>query len=130
MTNEPKIESSDLLGRWKSLTDIVDAKLASCINGLSKSCPENLREAMRYSLLSPGKRLRPVLCLLGAEALGGSIEDAIFNAVAVEMIHSYSLIHDDLPAMAFRRWLHQTGYGKWAALVANRRRPSPVNHRG
>ena len=99
ITNEPKIESSDLLGRWKSLADIVDAKLASCINGLSKSCPDNLREAMRYSLLSPGKRLRPVLCLLGAEALGGSIENAISNAAAVEMIHSYSLIHDDLPAM-------------------------------
>ncbi len=54
---------------------------------------------MRYSLLSPGKRLRPVLCLLGAEAVGGTISGAISNAAAVEMIHSYSLIHDDLPAM-------------------------------
>ena len=54
---------------------------------------------MRYSLLSPGKRLRPILCLLGAEALGGSTFGAMANAAAVEMIHSYSLIHDDLPAM-------------------------------
>ena len=54
---------------------------------------------MRYSLLSPGKRLRPILCLLGAEALGGSIFEGMANAAAVEMIHSYSLIHDDLPAM-------------------------------
>lgn len=99
ISNEPKIEAADLLGRWRSLANVVDEKLESSIQGLSKSCPGNLRDAMRYSLLSPGKRLRPVLCLLGAEALGGTIASAICNAAAVEMIHSYSLIHDDLPAM-------------------------------
>jgi len=56
-------------------------------------------EAMRYSLFTGGKRLRPVLCLAGAEAVGGSAEAALPAAVALEMIHTYSLIHDDLPAM-------------------------------
>ncbi len=54
---------------------------------------------MRYSLLAPGKRLRPALVLMAAEACGGAIEAAMPAAVAVEMVHAYSLIHDDLPAM-------------------------------
>ncbi len=54
---------------------------------------------MRYSLLAPGKRLRPMLVLLAAEACDGSIEAAMPAACAVEMVHAYSLIHDDLPAM-------------------------------
>ena len=62
-------------------------------------CPANLREAIRYSLLAPGKRLRPMLVLLAAEAVGGSIEAAMPAACAVEMIHAYSLVHDDLPGM-------------------------------
>ena len=56
-------------------------------------------EAMRYSLLSGGKRLRPILTLLSCEACGGHAEDAVPFACALEMIHTYSLIHDDLPAM-------------------------------
>ncbi|HXT59242.1 MAG TPA: farnesyl diphosphate synthase [Pirellulales bacterium] len=62
-------------------------------------CPALLGEAMRYSLLAPAKRLRPLLALMAAEACGGTIEAALPAACAVEMIHSYSLIHDDLPAM-------------------------------
>jgi geranylgeranyl diphosphate synthase type II len=61
--------------------------------------PAELLAAMRYSLLAPGKRIRPILVLLAAEACGGSVEDALPAACAVEMIHAYSLIHDDLPAM-------------------------------
>ncbi len=64
-----------------------------------RGCPEILREAIRYSLLAPGKRLRPALVMMAAEACGGTIADALAPAVAVEMIHAYSLIHDDLPAM-------------------------------
>ncbi|HVS34541.1 MAG TPA: farnesyl diphosphate synthase [Gemmataceae bacterium] len=60
--------------------------------------PESLREAMRYSLLAPGKRLRPALVVLAAEACGQG-GDPWPAACAVEMIHAYSLIHDDLPAM-------------------------------
>ena len=62
-------------------------------------CPEHLREAIRYSLLAPAKRLRPTLVLLGAEACGGSREAAMPAACAIEMVHTYSLIHDDLPCM-------------------------------
>ena len=65
----------------------------------TKGCPETLATAMRYALLAPGKRLRPALVLMAAEACGGSVQDAMPGAVAVEMIHAYSLIHDDLPAM-------------------------------
>lgn len=61
--------------------------------------PTELVEAMRYSLLSGGKRLRPALVLGGAKAVGGAADDALPAACAVEMIHAYSLIHDDLPAL-------------------------------
>jgi geranylgeranyl diphosphate synthase, type II len=62
-------------------------------------CPTQLAEAIRYALLAPGKRLRPRLVLLAAEACGGSVDDALPAACAVEMVHAYSLVHDDLPAM-------------------------------
>ncbi len=61
--------------------------------------PETLREAMRYSLLAGGKRLRPILCLAACELAGGAAEVALPTAVALEMVHTMSLIHDDLPAM-------------------------------
>ncbi len=63
------------------------------------TCPERLAMAMRYSVLGGGKRLRPVLCLMAAEACGGEPEAALPAACALEMVHTYSLIHDDLPAM-------------------------------
>ena len=68
-------------------------------SSLPTGCPDPLREAIRYSLLGPGKRLRPMLVLMAAEACGGSLAAAMPAACAVEMIHAYSLIHDDLPAM-------------------------------
>jgi geranylgeranyl diphosphate synthase, type II len=61
--------------------------------------PENLREAMRYAVLGPGKRLRPVLVIRSAQAVGGSTDDALAPAGAIELIHCFSLVHDDLPAM-------------------------------
>ncbi|WP_248930845.1 polyprenyl synthetase family protein [Paenibacillus hamazuiensis] len=61
--------------------------------------PEKLKESMQYSLMAGGKRLRPILVIAAAEAFGGRIEAAIPIACAVEMVHTYSLIHDDLPAM-------------------------------
>jgi len=66
---------------------------------LDSDCPNHLRDAMRYCLLAPGKRLRPLLVLAANQLCGGQIEDAMPAACAVEMIHNYSLIHDDLPAM-------------------------------
>src|SRR5262245_36163241 len=62
-------------------------------------CPARLAAAMRYSVLGGGKRLRPVLCLISTEACGGDPEVAIAAACALELVHTYSLIHDDLPAM-------------------------------
>ena len=61
--------------------------------------PATLHKAMRYSLFAGGKRMRPALSLAAAEACGGSPEDALPLACAVECIHTYSLVHDDLPAM-------------------------------
>ncbi|NES99052.1 MAG: polyprenyl synthetase family protein [Sphaerospermopsis sp. SIO1G2] len=61
--------------------------------------PEKIYEAMRYSLLAGGKRVRPILCLATSEMIGGTIDMAMPTACAVEMIHTMSLIHDDLPAM-------------------------------
>ncbi len=61
--------------------------------------PELLTQAMRYSLLGGGKRLRPLLVLAACEMCGGSLADAIPAACAVEMVHAYSLVHDDLPGM-------------------------------
>lgn len=61
--------------------------------------PATIHKAMRYSLFAGGKRMRPALCLAAAEACGGKMADALPLACAVECIHTYSLIHDDLPAM-------------------------------
>src|SRR6266540_3650347 len=61
--------------------------------------PATIHKAMRYSVFAGGKRLRPALCLAAAEACGGSAKEAMPLACAVECIHTYSLIHDDLPAM-------------------------------
>ena len=82
----------------RSLGPQIDAALDARTR-LADGCPSGLREAMRYSLLAPGKRLRPMLVLLAAEACGGSIDAAMPAACAVEMVHAYSLIHDDLPSM-------------------------------
>jgi len=61
--------------------------------------PSNLRQAIRYSLLGTGKRLRPILTMQACLAVGGQPQDAIAPAAAIEMIHCFSLVHDDLPAM-------------------------------
>ena len=65
----------------------------------AKAKPATIHKAMRYSLFAGGKRMRPVLTLAAAEACGGEIDDALPAACAVECIHTYSLIHDDLPCM-------------------------------
>jgi geranylgeranyl diphosphate synthase type II len=76
----------------------VDEYLAGLSLG-SEPGVERLRDAMRYSLLAGGKRIRPVLALATAEALGHDPQEVMPFAAAIEMIHTYSLIHDDLPAM-------------------------------
>ena len=85
--------------------------------------PSLLHQAMRYSALAPGKRIRPVLTLICAEAVGGQRNDALDAACAVEMIHCFSLIHDDLPALDnddLRRGLPtcHVKFGESAAILA------------
>ena len=76
----------------------IDAALARVLPP-APDCPQVLHDAMTYSLLAGGKRLRPILCLASAEAVGGDRAAAMPAACAIELIHTYSLIHDDLPAM-------------------------------
>ncbi len=77
---------------------MVEEALTDQLSSLGE-IPAQLREAMAYSLCAGGKRLRPVLLLAACESLGGAAADALPFACALEMIHTYSLIHDDLPAM-------------------------------
>lgn len=83
---------------WKTLQQEVDEALDQRMP-TEREPPVVLHRAMRYSLLAGGKRLRPILCLLSAEAAGGRRADALTPALAIELLHTYSLIHDDLPAM-------------------------------
>src|SRR5512134_1102851 len=76
----------------------VDAALAAFLPR-APECPAVVADAMRYSVTAGGKRLRPILCLAAAEAVGGERSLAMPAACAIELIHTYSLIHDDLPAM-------------------------------
>lgn len=90
---------------------------------VSDSLPGRLHQAMRYSVFAGGKRLRPILMLAACEAVGGDSETVLPAACALEMIHTYSLIHDDLPAMDdddFRRGrptCHKV-YGEALAILA------------
>jgi geranylgeranyl diphosphate synthase type II len=77
----------------------IEAALRHHWENFTREAPEPLRYAIAYSLLAPGKRLRPLLTLLMHEVAGGEGEAALAAACAVEMVHTYSLIHDDLPAM-------------------------------
>ena len=76
----------------------IETALASVLPA-PPDCPAVVAEAMRYSLMAGGKRLRPILCLASADAVGGDRSLAMPAACAIELIHTYSLIHDDLPAM-------------------------------
>ncbi|MEK7499185.1 MAG: polyprenyl synthetase family protein, partial [Patescibacteria group bacterium] len=85
----------------KYLSDIrtqVDQELDHLLQS-ERTQPTRLHTAMRYSVFAGGKRFRPALCIASCEALGGSIEDALLPATAIEALHTYTLIHDDLPAM-------------------------------
>jgi geranylgeranyl diphosphate synthase, type II len=95
MVNALSPPSTEHADRLRSRTDTALEGYVAFREG----CPARLQEAIRYSLLAQGKRFRPTLVLLAAEACGGPIEQAMPAACAVEMVHAYSLIHDDLPAM-------------------------------
>ena len=84
--------------RFEEYKDAVNKALLPALHSAGPM-PEKLEESMAYSLSAGGKRLRPVLLLASCEAAGGDPEEAMAFACALEMIHTYSLIHDDLPAM-------------------------------
>ncbi|NOY68992.1 MAG: polyprenyl synthetase family protein [Deltaproteobacteria bacterium] len=89
----------DLTGYLEQKRTVINAALLTRIS--SKGDGSRLCEAMRYCLMGNGKRLRPILCIAAAEAVGGDTKSPILEDIscALEMIHTYSLIHDDLPAM-------------------------------
>jgi geranylgeranyl diphosphate synthase type II len=91
-------ETLDFSALTRALKQQVDAALDEYAK-YSPDCPTHLAEAIRHSLLAPGKRLRPLLVLMSCQACGCDSRQALPAACAVEMVHTYSLIHDDLPAM-------------------------------
>ena len=87
----------DLNAYFAEKIERINAALESILKTSER--PDRLLEAMTYSLMAGGKRFRSVLCVAAAEAVGGDLEDVLPAACALEMVHTYSLIHDDLPAM-------------------------------
>ena len=88
----------DAESRLRRFAEKVDRRLADLLQPRGGEPPE-LFAAMRYSALSPGKRLRPALCMASAAAAGGEAESALDAGCAIELVHCFSLIHDDLPAI-------------------------------
>jgi len=114
-----EFDLKNYLSRRKQLVEAALEKVFPVPTGLQKK----VIEAARYSLGAGGKRLRPILCLAAAEVVGGDIETALPAACALEMIHTYSLIHDDLPAMDnddFRRGVptNHKVFGEAIAVLA------------
>ncbi|MDO9529910.1 MAG: polyprenyl synthetase family protein [Syntrophales bacterium] len=95
MTPEKKISLDDYL---KARKNIVDEALDRYLPG-EDTFPSTIFKSVRYSVFAGGKRLRPILCMASAEAVGGNIETVLPVACALELIHTYSLIHDDLPVI-------------------------------
>ena len=85
--------NSYLISKRKKVNACIDELLNNTVNS------SRIVEAMHYSLMAGGKRVRPILCIAASEAVGGNADDVLPAACALEMIHTYSLIHDDLPAM-------------------------------
>jgi geranylgeranyl diphosphate synthase, type II len=114
--------SFDIGAYMKERADAVDAALERLLPAETLR-PETLHKAMRYSVFAGGKRLRPVLVIAGAEAVGGTAELVMPTACAMELIHTYSLVHDDLPAMDnddFRRGVptNHKVFGEAMAILA------------
>ncbi len=123
MTQASLTVSSDFSQTLKKLAGQVDDALQKWLPQPMPEVSAKLNEAMRYSALAGGKRIRPALCLLVAEAAGLHSEAALRAGCAYELIHTYSLIHDDLPSMDnddFRRGrpTNHKVYGEATAILA------------
>ncbi|MBM3998137.1 MAG: polyprenyl synthetase family protein [Planctomycetes bacterium] len=115
------LDALDFLERAAPMRTRIEAAL-EVYSRYDADCPIVLRDAIRHSLLAPAKRLRPMLVLMAAESCGGG-PSAMAAACAVEMVHTYSLIHDDLPAMdddELRRGIPtcHVKYGEATAILA------------
>ncbi len=119
--HSPAAQSTfDLMGYLSAQKEQIEAALDASI---ALTYPEKIYESMRYSLMAGGKRLRPILCLATCELMGGTVQMAMPTACALEMIHTMSLIHDDLPAMDnddYRRGklTNHKVYGEAIAILA------------
>jgi len=98
ITDSKRENTMDLKSYLKKMQQMVDESLEKYLPRRDE-LPGSIHEAMRYSIFAGGKRVRPVLMLAACEAVDGDISKALPAACAMEMIHTYSLIHDDLPAM-------------------------------
>ena len=120
------MEYNEAYGRYVGMIEETIEALLPQTDGMCPPdgmIPAHLCETMRYSLLAGGKRVRPVLLLAACEMLGGSLDEARVPAASLEMIHTYSLIHDDLPGMDdddYRRGrlTNHKVYGVGAAILA------------
>ncbi len=97
-TLAPDTASPELVAFFEDVRRLVDSELSRRLTPPGDD-PGRLVEAMHYAATGPGKRLRPAIVLAAAEACGGSHSDALPAAAAIEMLHAYTLVHDDLPAM-------------------------------
>ena len=116
------MHKADFNNKYKQFVKVIDDALNTLATE-SNVPQKTVYDAMRYSLLAGGKRLRPVLMLAVCEMLGGKAEDVVPYACAIEIIHTYSLIHDDLPAMDnddYRRGrlTNHKVYGEAIAILA------------
>ena len=125
ITSEDKIRNAalDLGGELETLRELVDHRLAQLVPSETVP-PQKLHKAIRYSLLAPGKRLRPTITLLSARTFGGDVARALDPACALEMVHAASLIVDDFPCMddaAERRGraANHRAFGEDTAMLAS-----------
>ncbi len=89
----------DFNAKYKEYLQFFEKSLNNKLNTLDKTAPKVIKDAMSYSVEGGGKRVRPILCYAACEMLGGDITAVEELALAIEFIHSYSLVHDDLPSM-------------------------------
>ncbi len=118
-TTGPDANTAAYLGARKAQID----RALECLVPPAGAWPQTLHRAIRHSLFAGGKRLRPILCLAAAEALTGDSDRVLEPACGLEMIHTYSLIHDDLPALdndAMRRGVStcHVAFGEATAILA------------
>lgn len=126
VTNQEAVANQELKPEFDLKTYLKQQQIqveAALEQSIAVVYPEKIYEAMRYSLMAGGKRLRPILCLASCELTGGTSEMAMPTACAMEMIHTMSLIHDDLPAMDnddYRRGklTNHKVYGEDVAILA------------